>query len=248
MALRPFIADLHIHTVLSPCGDIEMIPPLIIEMAERARLDMICIADHNSCENVGAVMEAAKGSSIAVLPGMEVQTVEGVHILCIFDSLDGAYEFQEEVYDALPKIPAKKDMYKLQLVVNSEGEFVRYCEHLIGFPCSLDLSTVYDRVEALKGITIPSHIDRKETGICGVLGMMPESPVFNAVEVSSALSEEQARRVLLGVGDKNIIRNSDAHCLSCVGERSTVFYIERRITSEVKLALKSEMGRKIGNA
>ena len=88
LPLNAYGADLHIHTLLSPCAELEMIPSLIIEMALMAGLDIIGIADHNSCENAAAVMEAGAGSAVKVLPGLEVQSVEGVHFLCLFDALD----------------------------------------------------------------------------------------------------------------------------------------------------------------
>ena len=90
VAIQRYQADLHIHTLLSPCGEIEMIPSLIIEAAARAGLDIIGIADHNSCENAGAVIEAAEGIGIKVLPGLEVQSLEGIHLLCLFDSIEQA--------------------------------------------------------------------------------------------------------------------------------------------------------------
>jgi hypothetical protein len=95
MAINRYEADLHIHTVLSPCGMVEMIPPLIVAAAQMAKLDIIGIADHNCCENAGAVIEAARESGIKVLPGMEAQSVEGVHLLCLFDELEAALAMQE---------------------------------------------------------------------------------------------------------------------------------------------------------
>ncbi len=98
VTVQRYEADLHIHTLLSPCGEIEMIPSLIIEAAARAGLDIIAIADHNSCENAGAVIEAAEDSGVRVLPGLEVQSVEGVHLLCLFDEIDQAHGLQDLVY------------------------------------------------------------------------------------------------------------------------------------------------------
>ncbi len=49
--LKPFWVDLHIHTLLSPCGELEMGAPEIVERAREAGLDVIGIADHNTCEN-----------------------------------------------------------------------------------------------------------------------------------------------------------------------------------------------------
>ena len=101
-SLQGYAADLHIHTLLSPCAEIEMIPSLIVAAAVQAGLDVIGIADHNSCENAGAVISASKGSGVKVLPGMEVQSLEGVHLLCLFDRIEQAVQLQAIVYRSLP--------------------------------------------------------------------------------------------------------------------------------------------------
>ena len=57
--MQSFFADLHIHTVLSPCGDLLMIPQNIIDKAIEVGLDMIAITDHNSAKNVETTVELA---------------------------------------------------------------------------------------------------------------------------------------------------------------------------------------------
>ncbi|MCQ2284884.1 MAG: PHP domain-containing protein, partial [Bacteroidales bacterium] len=44
--LNPYKADLHIHTVLSPCGALELSPSNIVRRALERGLDMIAITDH----------------------------------------------------------------------------------------------------------------------------------------------------------------------------------------------------------
>ncbi|HNX85999.1 MAG TPA: PHP domain-containing protein, partial [Bacteroidales bacterium] len=46
--MKNFTADLHIHTVLSPCGDLDMSPDIILSQAMAKKLDLIGITDHNS--------------------------------------------------------------------------------------------------------------------------------------------------------------------------------------------------------
>ena len=46
-----FKADMHIHSVLSPCGDIEMSPSAIVAQAKAKGLDIIGLTDHNSTLN-----------------------------------------------------------------------------------------------------------------------------------------------------------------------------------------------------
>ena len=54
--------DLHIHSALSPCAEVEMTPNNIVNMSLLKGLDMIAVTDHNSCGNIRAVMEVAEGT------------------------------------------------------------------------------------------------------------------------------------------------------------------------------------------
>ncbi len=254
MRIQAYSADLHIHTCLSPCAEIEMIPPLIVEAARMAGLDMIAITDHNSAENAGAVIEAARGSSVKVLPGLEVQSVEGVHLLCLFDTVEQSEAMQETVYERLIQIPTlssvegTEKLFQEQMVVNHLADFVKYCTKPVGVPTTMEIDEVFERAYALGGIMIPSHIDRLETGLCGVLGMLPESPVFEAVEVSRNLTTEQARARYPSVGSLPVFHSSDAHWLSAIGEQRTVLHLERRSVEEIRLACRGEGGRRITDA
>lgn len=243
MAIHRYEADLHIHTVASPCGMVEMIPPVIVAAAQMAGLDIIAVTDHNCCENAGAVIEAAQGSGIRVLPGIEAQSVEGVHLLCLFDDLDAALGLQELVYAALPDVPGAGRFTKEQFVVDAQGEFVRFCEKPVSLPTSMDIEEIWERAQGLGGWCIPSHIDRSGTGICGVLGMMPEKPRFAAVEVSHHLTPTAARVRYPSIADLPVICCSDAHWPDAVGERRTVFHMEHRNLVEIGKACEGVGGR-----
>lgn len=242
-----FEADLHIHTLLSPCGEVEMIPSLIVETAKRAGLDIIGIADHNSCQNAGAVIEAAKGSGVKVLPGLEVQSAEGIHLLCLFDTIEQASELQDAVYASLPDMPVGK-IAREQMIVDSRDEFVGYCERHLSLPTRLSIDDLWNRVENLNGILIPSHIDRTGTGLCDILGMVPDEPDFPAVEISRNLTPLEARATYPSIGNRTILCNSDAHWLSAIGERRTTFHMEHRSIAEIKLACRGESGRRVSHA
>jgi len=109
--LKPFLADLHIHTVLSGCAEVEMIPPLVLKQAKRLGLSLIAVTDHNACHNVEAMIQAAQGTGIHVLPGMELQSREEVHILCLFDTVPQCQQWQETVFTKLPSVSNKEDIF-----------------------------------------------------------------------------------------------------------------------------------------
>lgn len=82
-----FAVDLHIHSALSPCGDEDMTPNNIVNMALIKGLDIIAVTDHNSAANLPAILEVGKKQGLMIVPGIEVQTKEEVHIICLFRTL-----------------------------------------------------------------------------------------------------------------------------------------------------------------
>src|SRR5512139_3749650 len=114
--MKKFRADLHVHTVLSPCAEVEMIPPLIVQQALEQKLDLIAITDHNASANVEAVQKAARGTGLTVLPGMEVQSREDVHLLTIFETMDALNRWQKQVDAALPDKQNNANLFGEQFV------------------------------------------------------------------------------------------------------------------------------------
>ncbi len=245
MALGKYRADLHVHTLLSPCAELEMMPSLIAFMAQNAGLDMLGVCDHNSCENAGAVMKAAEGTGVKVFPGLEVQSVEGVHLMCLFEELEEALSMQKIVYEKLSDIDIGNNGAEEQIIVDENDEFVDYCKRPIAYPSSMDIDEVYGETVSRNGIVIPSHIDRIETGLCGVLGIMPDSPRFGAVEITANISKDAARKKFLVPEDVQMVCNSDAHWLSAIGSRCSVFTMERRTIAEMRLAISAESERSV---
>ena len=233
--MATYAADLHIHTILSPCAEVEMIPPLIVARAIEAGLDIITITDHNSAENVEAVIEAAEGTALRVLPGMECETVEGVHMVCIFDEVAAAMALQERVYARLPDLPNRPETFGAQFVVDKEGEFIRYNERLLLVPSDLSIEDVWSITTGLGGLAFPAHVDRSAYGVYGVLGFMPSHPVFPAVEISSQITPEDARAKYPDLNGKRLFRSSDAHRLSEIGAGKTVLELRHRTVAEIRM-------------
>jgi len=114
--------DLHIHSTLSPCGSLEMSPINIIAKAKEVGLHVISITDHNMVENCLYANEIGKKFGITVLFGMELQTLEEIHLLAFFDTYNLALAFQEKIYNLLPDIQNDADYFGDQVVVNEEND------------------------------------------------------------------------------------------------------------------------------
>lgn len=171
--MKQYRAELHIHTVLSPCAGIEMIPPLIVQEAISQGINLIAITDHNASYNASAVIQAAKGSGLTVLPGMELQTEEEIHSICLFDTLDQLDELQKIVDSKLPDMKNNIEYLGEQFVVDDEGEFIRREERLLITSAKLSIDKAFEIVTNLGGLFIPAHVNREAYGIISHLGFIP---------------------------------------------------------------------------
>ena len=240
--MKKYKADLHVHTVLSPCAEIEMLPPLIVSEAKIRGIDLIAITDHNASANISAVQKAALGSGITVLPGMELQTKEEVHVICLFDSIEQIVQFQNIVDQKLPPIKNRPEYFGEQLVVDDKGDFVRKEERLLITSTDLSINEAFNLVDEIGGIFIPAHVNRKANGLLEILGFVPVDIPILALEISRHISPKDVKKIYPQINSFEIIQNGDVHRLSeFIG--TTIFEIENPSIREIKLALKKEANR-----
>lgn len=241
--MRFFVADLHIHTVLSACAESEMMPEFILERAQQLGLGLIAVTDHNSAENVAAMLAAAEETGVTVLPGMEVQTREEVHLLCLFDTLEQVTRWQGEVYAHLPPLKNKEDVFGVQVVISAEGD-LSYNERLLLTSTSFSVEEVVQRVRDLNGLCIPAHVDRPAYSIIANLGFIPPDLELVGVEISHLVSLKEARTRFPQLERYSLVASSDAHRLQDMASRTTLKMTEATVT-ELSLALAGEEGRAV---
>lgn len=220
--------DLHIHSALSPCGDNDMTPNNIVNMSIIKGLDMIAVTDHNSCGNVRSVMKAA-GDRLLVIPGMEVETSEEIHIVCYFPGIESAEEMGEYVKKHLPPIKNREEIFGEQLFMDFEDNIVGKEENLLVTATELDIFSVVKKVRELGGAAVPAHIDRSSYSVLSNLGIIPDELLFKTVEITAknrGKMEEYEKKY-------QIITNSDAHYLEDIAEPE--FFIELMAKSTEKV-------------
>ncbi len=219
-----------------------MIPPLIVREALERGIHLIAITDHNATANIQAVQKAAEGTDLIVLPGMEVQTVEEVHCVCLFDTLNQAYSFQKVVDAALPPFMNNADLFGEQFVVDETGDFIRREERLLLTSTSLTIENVWEHVTDLGGLFVPAHVNRKAFGLIENLGLVPTDIPIEVLEISRHLMPEEARKKFPQIAAYPLIQAGDVHYLSdFLGPM--IFHIEKPSISELRLALQSKDGR-----
>jgi len=235
--MRKVRADLHLHTCLSPCADDLMQTTAIIEQAKKAGLDMIGICDHNSGENVRAMMKAGERQSLAVIPGVEVTSREEVHILGLFSAEQDLMCLQDIIYENLPG-QNDEEAFGPQLVIDEYCNVVGQNSRLLIGATTLTLEQVIDAIHQFAGLAIASHVDRQRFSLIGQLGFIPNGLKLDAVEVSNPSSAGQEYGY-------PVVTSSDAHFLEDIGKNSTCFMIEDASLQEISKALKCELGRMV---
>jgi predicted metal-dependent phosphoesterase TrpH len=239
------LADLHVHTVLSPCASREMIPPAIVREAVRKGLGMIAVCDHNSTGNTRAVAEAA-GEALTVIPGMEITTTEEVHVLGLFPSQQAADQAGERVRAGLLAWAPPRGCTQ-QRLLDAEGRIVGYESHLLAGSSGLSLGEAVELIRSLGGLAVASHVDRRAFSVIGQLGFIPAEVRFDALEITAA-GAARGRAAQFAAQGLPLVSSSDGHSPEEVGAGYTNLDAEEASFAELALALRGEGGRRCGIA
>ena len=226
--------DFHIHTCLSPCGDDDMTPNNLVNMSLLKGLDAIAITDHNHAGNVLSCMEAAKGTDLLVIGGMEVETSEEIHMIVLFEDLQKLYKLEKFIHSNLPPIKNKIDIFGEQILMDSDDNVVGKEERFLVTACSIDIFTLYDYVTREGGVIFPAHADKKSYSIISNLGSVPPELKLSAIEVKYPESAREYR-------DKYcVLTNSDAQYLWDISEPLHYIDIKNKTVFDVLAKLQQK--------
>lgn len=244
--IRPYVADLHVHSLLSPCAAVEMTPRNIVARAAEHGIDIVAITDHNAGDNVPAAMEAAKGTNVTVLPGMEVETKEEIHVVALFGKLRDFAAWERTVAGRMSGRKNDAAKFGAQFVVDAEDNLVYEKEAMLLTSLTLTLEEVCAKVADLGGITIASHIDRPAYSLLSQLGFFPPGLKLAAVEISPRMSRAEAVNKIPLLRGWPLVASSDAHTIDdFVGGPKTVFALAEPTLAEIRQALGNENARRM---
>ncbi len=242
--LRRFRCDLHIHTCLSPCGDLTMSPRAIADAAVAQGLDLIAICDHNASGNVPYVIEAARGRPLVVIPGMEVTSSEEVHTLALFDNLDRLSALQRLVDDHLFGTN-REEMFGCQAIVNELDYVEGFEEKFLLGATTISLADLIKEIHLLDGLAIASHIDRESYSVLSQLGFISPDCPFDALEVTRRMGRKRALSEYQQLAGYPFLESSDAHNLEEIGRGRSLIVMTEGTIPELKMALNNLSGRRI---
>lgn len=244
--MRWYAADLHLHSVLSPCALREMTPAAMARALASAGVHLAAITDHNSCENAGAFVTACQSQGVTPLVGMELETREEVHLLCLFGSVEAGEAWQDYVYERLPWREDRARAFGTQWRFDVNGRPMAPLERLLTISSQLGLEEACAEVKARGGLCIPAHIDRPAYSLLAMLGLVPQDLPVPALEISSRAREDELRRRLgERLGPRLLVSFSDAHCLDDIWPGRTALWLAQPSWAELELALAGRDGRRV---
>ncbi len=241
--MKKFRADLHIHSLLSPCANLEMTPRNIVQKAKANHLDIIGITDHNSTKNALLVKKLAEKEGIFVLTGAEVTTREEVHCLAFFEKAEELNLFQQYIDEYITRIPNDEEYFGFQPVIDEQENILEMIPYYLPAALKQGITKIQQQVELLNGIFIPAHIDRSVNGILSQLGFIPPGLKFDALGLSRHGSKKDVEQQYVLQNKITLIRNSDAHYVEQIGEIYSVFNMNEISFLEIKMALNQQNNR-----
>lgn len=232
--------DFHIHSCLSPCGDDEMTPNNIVNMAQLAGLSAVALCDHNTCGNCAAAAAVAAELGITFLPGMELCTAEEAHVVCLFPTVEAALAFEAHVAPTLPPIPNRPEIFGEQRLCDTEDRVVGTHGILLTTASGISVDSVAALVRSFGGTAFPAHIDRPSYSVTASLGDLPPLG-FAAIEITKSGNVEQLRTLYAEIGDKPLLCNSDAHHLEDIQDAGPYLELPDATPATIIAALNGEI-------
>ena len=240
-----FKADLHTHTLFSPCGDLEMTPDNIIDIAKQRGLDVIAITDHNATRHCRLAEYYSHNRDIFVIFGAEVTTKEEAHCLGYFPDYETLDAFQAYLDEHLPDIPNDPDFFGDQVQIDEEMNIVYEEPRLLTSAINQTVNQIADKVHSLGGLFVPAHIDKQKNSLIGQLGFIPFDLDYDAVELSDKGNKEEILKIHKYLKNKTFTRSSDAHFPDRIAYSPCWLRMETRSFEEFRMALHHENGREV---
>jgi 3',5'-nucleoside bisphosphate phosphatase len=234
-----FKADLHIHTVLSPCGGLDMSPVNIIRQALEKELDIIAITDHNSTRHCRSAIEIGRKAGIGVIPGAELNTKEEIHCLALFENLEQADEFQLYIDANLTVIQNNAAIFGPQYLVDEQENILEEENRLLVAALQTGIEEVIAEVHRLGGLAVPAHINRPYNSLYSQLGYLSDDLKADALEVALQKANPTFLDEHPETGRFPLLHNSDAHSLGTIGSRQTEFLMKEATFDEIRKVIAS---------
>lgn len=224
--------DLQVHTPIDPgfkprpeptdAAERRALARKYMETAKERGIELVGITEHNDVSWIDELRYAARGLDVFLLPGFEVESKEGIHVLCLFDP-DTPVNELEETLVRLGLTKQRRDGKRLELRTDQDFEGVLILVQ-----------------EERGGVCIAAHIE-SDKGLLCALRQGARVDCWRTEELMAAQISRPPDEITSGNG--RIIRGedpiyarkrplaylltSDARSLDDVGSKSTWLKMDR---------------------
>ena len=196
-----------------------MTPGNIVGMAKLIGLDILAITDHQSCGNCESAMiisERLQGPLI--IPGLEAESAEEVHLLCLFPTLKAARLMAALIRESQIRRLNRPEIFGEQVYFDDQDEEAGFESQLLLMPCRLSCDEIAERVFELGGVCLPAHVDREANSMLTTLGGIPPAWPGKWLELSAPCDPTAWFSEHPELISYPWIRNSDAHHLEQIAD------------------------------
>lgn len=164
-----------------------------------------------------------------ILPGMEIESSEEVHILGYFPTIEAAEKMEELIRRNSTRVKNRPEIFGKQLYMNAEDEVIGEEEELLVMASGLTSKEIFYLVRELGGVPVPAHIDRSSYSMVSNLGFLPPELSVSAVEITNTNRVEWEK----DYPEMMILTSSDAHYLGDIAEPMWFMDIKSNFISEI---------------
>ncbi len=214
-----------------------MTPANIVGMAMLKGLDVIALTDHNSSRNCPAFLAMAEEYGILALPGMEINTSEEVHAVCLFETLEAALDFDSYVYKRLIPVPNNEAIFGKQQIYDANDQICGTEPNLLINATTISFDELWPLVRGFDGVMFPAHVDKSANSLIANLGFVPPDSRFTTAEVKDLKKLHGLIQTNPYLATCRIVSNSDAHYLEHINEPQLTLHVEEKSARGVLDAL-----------
>lgn len=197
--MKQYLADLHIHTCLSPCGSLEMSPSEIVRRSLAKGLDAIAITDHNTTE---------------------------AHCLVYFPTDESRKRFQRYLEEHLPPIPNDPERFGDQVWVNAENEILGEVPYLLLSALDQSVNQIAAQARKVDALFVAAHVERPSFSLISQLGFIDPCLSLDAIEYNNQQRYSKLLSIHGYLKEQTQYSASDAHYPEQIGTQPSIWQTE----------------------
>lgn len=201
----------------------DMTPNNIVNMAYIKGLDIIAVSDHNAAENLQAAASVAQARDILLIPAIEAETREEVHVLCYMPTVQKALILSDRLRSTILDIPYDTGFFGEQVIMDEDDEPQGSIGSLLIQATDLPIDELFSLCHELGGVCVPAHINKSANSILYMLGFIPPDLNVKTIELhrGSPLTGIDTDKFLT-------LHSSDAHALDAMSERENTIELDEK--------------------